>query len=193
MSRWLFAIVLSGAGIVLPATQIPTAQAVIDDPEAYAVYATLIGWENHTAKAKPLVIQRETATNNWCTLSGAALEGDWKPVVEDFKRQNAPVRFLAPDRDLEVPYIVVPVKDIRAFFKQGGGDWQAFYRRYPDSGGYVEVSAVGFNQAKTRALAYMAHHCGGLCGSGTHYLLEKVNGAWREAKVAGVSTCGWVS
>ena len=32
-----------------------------------------------------------------------------------------------------------------------------------------------------RAMVYVAYQCGGLCGGGTLYLLEKVNGGWREA------------
>jgi hypothetical protein len=195
MAKWLIAIVFASAGVAVAASQIPAAQAVIADPEAYAVYASLIPDQAPVAgaKAKRLVIQRETVTNNECTLSGAALETDWKPVVDDFKIQNAHVRFLLPDRDLRYPYLVVPRRDIMSLFTKTGGNWPEFYRRYPDSGGYIEVSAVGFDRAKTRAMVYMAHHCGGLCGGGTHHLLEKVEGAWRPANVPGISACMWIS
>lgn len=195
MPKWLFPIVLWSMGIGVTATQIPASQAVIDDPEAYAVYASLLPREAPIAggKAKRLVLQRETVTNNECTLTGAALETDWKPVVDDFKLQNAHLRFILPDRDLHYPYTVVPRRDILALFAKGGGEWPAFYQRYPDSGGYIEVSAVGFDRSKTRAMVYMAHHCGGLCGGGTHHLMEKVNGAWRTADVPGISACMWIS
>ena len=49
------------------------------------------------------------------------------------------------------------------------------------SGGYIQLSAVGFDAAGTRAMVYVAYQCGGLCGGGTLYLPEKVNGGWREA------------
>ena len=62
-----------------------------------------------------------------------------------------------------------------------------------DSGGYMVASAVGFDPVKRRAMVYMAHSCGALCGGGTHHLLEKVDGAWREAKIPGVSNCVWAS
>ncbi len=65
--------------------------------------------------------------------------------------------------------------------------------RYPGSGGYLQVSAVGFDAAKIRAMVYMGHHCGGLCGGGAFHLMTKVNGQWREADVDGVSNCTWVS
>ena len=195
MLRCLVALAVSSAAVVLPAGQIPASQTVIEDPEAYAVYASLVAGQVPVTggKVRQLAIQRETVTNNECTLSGAALETDWKPVVDDFKRQNAQVRFVMPGRDLRVPYVVVPRKDIMAFFAKGGGNWPEFHRRYPDSGGYIEVSAVGFDPSKTRGMVYVAHHCGGLCGAGSHHLLEKVNGAWRMANIPGINACMWIS
>jgi len=194
MLRCLVALAVSSAAVV-PAGQISASQTVIEDPEAYAVYASLVasGVPVTSGKVKQLAIQRETVTNNECTLSGAALETDWKPVVDDFKRQNAHVRFVMPDRDLRVPYVVVPRKDIMAFFTKGGGNWPEFHRRYPDSGGYIEVSAVGFDPSKTRAMVYVAHHCGGLCGGGSHHLMERIDGGWRDANVPGISACMWIS
>ena len=194
MLRFLLAIALAAAAADVARVQIPAAQTVIEDPDAYVVYATLI---DDAIPSKPtrkqLVIQRETVVNKDCTVSGGALETDWKPVADDFKAQNARVRFIAADRDLHRPYIVVPQQDLLAYFTKQGGRWPAFYRQYPDSGGYVEVSAVGFNDRKTRAMVYVAHSCGDLCGLGSYRLLEKVGGKWDDAGVPGVSTCMWIS
>lgn len=46
----------------------------VDEPEAYAVYASLLPneWIVRVAKAKTLVVQEETATNWQCMPSGAA-------------------------------------------------------------------------------------------------------------------------
>ena len=195
MVRSLVAIVLVAAAADLAGVQIPAAESVIDDPEAYVVYATLIAAEGPARRdaSKQLVIQRETVVNKDCTVSGGALETDWKAVADDFKLENAHVRFVSPDRDLHRPYVVVPEKDLLAFFTKQGGNWPAFYRQYPDSGGYVELSAIGFDRSKTRAMVYVAHHCGGLCGGGSYHLLEKVDAKWREADVPGMTTCMWVS
>jgi hypothetical protein len=65
--------------------------------------------------------------------------------------------------------------------------------RYPDSGGFMQVSAVGFDTARARAIVYMAHSCGGLCGGGTYHFLQKIDGVWREVKVQGMTSCTWVS
>jgi hypothetical protein len=194
MVRSLVAIVLAAAAAGLGAVQIPAGQTLIDDPEAYVVYATLIASEIPAKPSrKQLVIQRETVINKDCIVSGGALDTDWKPVADDFKIQNARVRFIAPDRDLRRSYIVVPQKELLAYFTKQGDRWPAFYERHPDSGGIVELSAVGFNAARTRAMVYVAHSCGDLCGGGSYHLLEKVNGKWDEAAVPGVSTCMWVS
>src|SRR4029077_10928371 len=78
------------------------------------------------------------------------------------------------DRPLGLPYVLVPSAVLRALVPNGE-EWAGFHRRYPDSGGYMQVSAVGFDNSKTHALVSMAHHCGPLCGRGTHHVLEEVD------------------
>src|SRR4051812_46834802 len=34
------------------------------------------------------------------------------------------------------------------------GDWEAFYKRYPESGGFIVLSALDFNKDQTRAIVY---------------------------------------
>ena len=56
-----------------------------------------------------------------------------------------------------------------------------------------EVSAVGFNRDRTRALVYVGHHCGSLCGGGRYHLLAKKEGKWQvDGEYRGMS-CGWIS
>ena len=92
-----------------------------------------------------------------------------------------------------MPYVVVASADIRALFQPPTTSatlgWDGFYQKYPNSGGYVSVSAVAFDAPKRRAMVYMAHSCGGLCGGGTYHFLEKVGGVWRRARLAGVTNC----
>jgi hypothetical protein len=172
----------------------------VDDPEAYAVYASLLPteWTVRVAHAKTVVFQRETVTNWTCMPAGKPLETDWKPVVDSFRAENAGVRPLVAGFPLGIPYVVVPEAEIKASSQQVPGDpmsgWTGFYKRYPDAGGSIMVvSAVGFDAAKRRAMVYMAHSCGLLCGGGAHHLLEKVDGVWRQAELAGVTSCVWWS
>jgi hypothetical protein len=47
------------------------------------------------------------------------------------------------------------------------------------SSGVLSVPAVGFDETKTRAIAYVEFVCGMLCGGGRYYLLKKQEAGWR--------------
>ncbi len=64
-----------------------------------------------------------------------------------------------------------------------------FYRLYPKSTGFMSVSRIGCNSAKTQALVYIGNLCGGLCGTGQVFLLVKEGGAWKVQYV----TMTWIS
>lgn len=57
--------------------------------------------------------------------------------------------------------------------------WGKFYEKFPDSGGFVWLSNVGFNKARDRALVYFVHWCGPLCGSGHYVHLTKTRSEWK--------------
>jgi hypothetical protein len=42
-------------------------------------------------------------------------------------------------------------------FKKNGGDWLAYYKRYPGASGIVTWSRVGFNADGTEALFYESY------------------------------------
>ena len=182
--------VVSWLGV--PAIAQAPAPRPIDDPEAYAVYASLIPshWVVLVANASRLVFVDEASTEpERCMPSGELLEtDDWLPVVEDFKSENAEPRAVLPGRNLGIPYVVVSREEVRQIM---GFGWTNFYDRFPQSGGSVYVSAVGFDAAKERAMVYMGNFCGSECGEERFYFLEKVAGSWREAKLPGVKIC-WV-
>jgi hypothetical protein len=123
------------------------------------------------------------------------METDWRPVLEDYRAANAAVRTVLPGERLGRPYTVVPSAVIRAAFRDSveGPVWDAFHGRYPDAKGYVEVSAVGFDAERKRAIVYIAHYCGFMCAAGSHHLLEKVDGVWKTVKLPEVEMCYWVS
>jgi hypothetical protein len=55
------------------------------------------------------------------------------------------------------------------------------------------VSAVGFNREGTRALVYVGHYCGSLCGGGGYHLLVKMFGVWSVDREFRGMSCRWVS
>lgn len=174
--------------------------ASVDDPDAYAVYASLLPneWTVTVAHARRLLFQRETTTNRECMPSGGLLETGWKPVLDNFRRENARVRRLRSGFPLGIAYDVAPAAEIKASFHAVAGDpdfgWTGFTARYPDAGHSIMVaSAVGFDPEKRQAIVYMAHSCGSLCGGGKYHYLEKVAGSWRETTLSGVTGCDWES
>jgi len=178
---------------------IPVDTLPIDDPETYAVYAALMPnqWSVRVAEATRLVFREEAAVDFRCRPSGPALENDWAEVFERFKSATIQPRLLVGGQQVGIPYVVVPGDEITASFRAAPDTqtfgWRNFYRRFPDSGGYMTASPVGFNGAKNRAMVYLGHSCGALCGGGGFHFLERLNGDWHEVRLPGVSRCGWAS
>lgn len=103
-------------------------------------------------------------------------------MLDDFLRQNASPRHLVGEFQLDLPYLLLDRQTVDGLLKEGEG-WRDFHTLYPDSKGFIEVSAVGFDESRTRAMVYVAHYCGGLCGGGMHHVMEKVNGTWHPSKL----------
>lgn len=162
---------------------VPTDTYEIDD--AYRVYSVLLPNEESFGFARGrLVIQRETVSkpsSEVClTAEGART---FRDAVSDFERVNSKQWFLERHFEMEKPYELVAENVIGVVFQRGG--WDGFYKSYPGSGGYITLSAVGFNANHTRAVVYTGSHCGYLCGTWGFHLLEKISGKWTP--VPGVS------
>jgi hypothetical protein len=167
---------------------------VIGEQEAYDIYAMLLAKLDPvtTAHAKTIIIQAESATSRECMPKGKPLEEDWRSVVDDFTRQNSRVVKLSRRfPSMPVLYRLVKQSEIQRALRRPGY-WRTFYAKFPDSGGYHAVSAVGFNEQKTRAMVYVEYLCDVLCGSGAYRFLEKHDGQWTEVRL-NVNNCVWVS
>jgi hypothetical protein len=162
----------------------------ISNPESYAVYAELFPDGSAVPELKRVIIQRETVTEDRCAADEPAPEGRWSPVMEDFVRQNAAARELQRSFSITLPYELVPASDLKSVMGNAGADWEAFYARYPESGGFVRFSAVGFNESRTLATVYMEQLCGTRCGGGAQLFLEKQDGRWLPSD-PGIR-CRWV-
>lgn len=157
-----------------------------DVDEAYRIYSVLLPHEESVDFAKGrLVIREETVSKpevpEPCLTAEAA--NKFKDAIADYKRVTSKPWLLQRQFQIEKPYEIVSANTIEILFKEDG--WDAFYKRYPESGGYVILSAVGFNQEKTRAIVYTGSSCGSLCGRWSLHLMEKIGGKWTQ--VPGVS------
>jgi hypothetical protein len=164
-----------------------------DEPEAYSVYEAIFPslWPVTAAKAQRIVIQSETKPYKMCLFpdneSDKSLMGS---AIADYDKVNSTSWTLQRQFKLDIPYELPNSSEIASLFAER--NWKSFYERYPKSGGWIELSAVGFNSEKTVAVVYAGHHCGLLCGGGSFHVLRKKDGKWQPLKWNG-SDCGWFS
>ena len=191
IAPFLFASLLSfqGAG---PAREKPKPYNV---PEAYEVYAMVIPaqWPVSAARPRKLLISAETGSGAEMCLKP---EGDSiaivGPAIANYLEVNQKTWLLEKILQIERPYDLIFPEELERFFYQGAARWRAFYEKYPDSDGWIDVSAVGFNESRTIAIVKLENYCGLACGGGEFHVLEKKEGKWRPLKWKG-SSCRWVS
>jgi CubicO group peptidase (beta-lactamase class C family) len=165
-----------------------------DLPEAYEVYSAILPseWSWKDAKAKWLVIRQATTAYEMCLSPDAASQQLIGPAIADYVQQNKQPWLLQRKFDIEKPYTLLSANEETAAFQSSPGGWQGFYQMYADSGGIIELSAVGLNADKTVAVVYSGHHCGSLCGGGGFQVLQKKAGKWQPLTWNGGS-CMWAS
>ena len=174
-----------------------------EDVEAYEVYSAVLSLPevNALSKSKNFVIRHETITNfgtflntepasSICLRPDAESEKTIGPVIRDFLKVNKMKRRLQAKFKLEIPYQLISFEKILFITKAEG--WDGFYKKYPDSGGFIDLSAVGFNAEKTIAIVSQGRWCGDLCGAGRYYVLQKKDGKWIPLSWNG-ELCDWTS
>ena len=93
----------------------------------------------------------------------------------DFRNKN---RANVESNKLKTSIEVSSMKDQdgQAFTASGG--WKTFYKEHPQNHHILVVSLPGINRAHDRALLYVGHTCGPMCGGGTVLLFTKEAGRW---------------
>ncbi len=150
-----------------------------DDENAYEIYSLLLPDEQSYGFAKDtIVIQQETVAsvriNDGCLTPQAARE--FKDAIEDYKRHNESM-VLQRKFKINKHYELVTTETIGTLMKDY--NWNAFYKQYPNSGGIIRMSAVGFNREKTLAIVDTGSTCNNQCGRGSFHLLKKIDGKWK--------------
>ena len=113
------------------------------------------------------------------------------PAVADYLEVNRHPWILQWNIQIATPYMLVPKAELSSLFQVKGVDgWDEFHKRYPQSAGWIELSAVGFDAERKNAAVYVGHHCGWLCGGGNVQLLHRNDDKW---KVTGGTGCMWAS
>lgn len=180
---------------------------IYEDADAYEVYSAILSSPEvaRLSKAKNLVIRQETLGNfgtfldvehstRICLRPDAESAKIMGTAIADYVKVNKTKWLLREKFKLEIPYklinseTIIPI--INPFTEKE--DWKEFYKQYPDSGGFIDLSAVGFNADKSVAVVSKGRWCGSLCGEGDYYVLQKKDGKWVPLKWNG-DYCSWVS
>jgi len=163
-----------------------------EDAAAYEVYSAILPteWPQLLGNAKSLAIRSETKGYKMCLQPEAESEKIIGQAISEYVKLNKETWLLKRGLNIEKPYELIPYDELRSALKQGG--WENFYKQYPNSGGWIELSAVGFNADKTVAVVYMGHHSWSLSGGGRFHVLQKKDGKWTPLKWKG-ARCDWVS
>jgi hypothetical protein len=172
--------------------QTPRGPAPITDAEVYAIYSAHLARVQPEGRVPPapLIIQAETEYWDSPGCIREPIKSEWQEVVTDYRRTNAKVSTIQGRLRLNMPYEFVSKEALLATLGSQG-NWPEFHRLHPGSGGFMSLSAIGFNADKTRAMLYSSHGCGGMCGSGGFFLFEKVNGRWMGTEP--MKTCVMIS
>jgi len=163
----------------------------------YSVYSAILNQGFDKIK-KPLVVKQTSGTGFSLSFDDDIYEmriepeGIGRAIYDEFILQNDTTYVLENKFEIFPREVqLITLSDLEAAFQANGVKvgWEEFYRKYPDSGGYIRFSKIGFNDKKTEALVEYAHVFGGLGADGGFVFLEREDNAWVLKKIIGV----WVS
>jgi hypothetical protein len=174
--------------------------------EAYEVYSALY----ETPAGEPLVFGADSMVeipqvNGSCLRPKTAREHEMVDAFEAANKQShrwenkfaiaTGYRILPRDEALHAQYCIV---DRRQAVDRGQAV-DAGQGRVKGCGDYKQLRHVrylgvpGFDHAHTRALVSVVKECGGDCGSGGIFEVEKMNGHWQRAAAGDLTReCSWM-
>ena len=111
-----------------------------------------------------------------------------EPAIADYSDQNRKSWLRQWNLQMDMPYELVPHATVEALlFGKNGGRWAGFQKSYPQSDGWISLSAVGFNSDRTIAVVCVTHHFESN-GSTELKVLRYEDGKWKPLGNLG---CGW--
>jgi hypothetical protein len=151
------------------------------EAEEYAVYSALIRQNPIGYNLGASFVVREQTVADLDMFERTLEYADRLPgqLVDSYRSRNAASYTLSPNLDVEQDYAMMPQEKFEEIFRRGGSVWTRFQAEYPEAGGMIIFSRVGFDAKGDKALADMGFRCGDLCGAGGLYLLVKEDGNWK--------------
>lgn len=192
-----------------PAPPPQTAQPTADADE-YAVYAAILTqMRSDQPDLPPLyVVQRQTEPSRaknarqriqrepTRTKTGKRIIrlGGWETLdeaaLDDFEARNQQSVTIENRFHLEPSRVeLIDLAEIHDLFGENGSGWKGFYGKYPDAGGIVTFSRVGFSRDRTQAVVYVGVQSNWLAGYGQLVMLVRDGDKWRKDASQGL----WIS
>jgi hypothetical protein len=193
-----------GVGLVFVAVAASFAQGLkaLRDGEAYTIYSILLKNEPavREGRMKRILLSDEThgygsAQLTVCLENEPNTDAALVSLVRSYQEENKYRWQLERKFDLPIPYELVEEKTFRDFFKDPDAPgWNNFFKAYPGSGYFFNLSGITFDSHKTRALVHVGYGCGFTCGHSNYHLLEKRDGKWTEVPfLMSSNSCGGAS
>ena len=173
-----------------------TQPPLYEDRDGYEVLSVLLNtgidiWKNETVRIHPLTPSGKYLAEIKAQCS--VIPAEFQTASEDFDKQIR-TRFLLRQRfslkktyQLAAPVAASPPTDEDKALSKA--EFGRLIRERIRSGTYY-VAAVGFDDKRTRAVAFVEYICGNLCGDSMFYFLRKSEKGWEEARDVKVTDCG---
>jgi hypothetical protein len=150
--------------------------------EEYSVYTAVLGKTREMFVIRDKTNMDKESKNIEKYSVGVFFKELVPDTIEDFLAKNKENAQIEKKFPTNIPYTLISIEQLKEFFAyeyDGKMDWEAFYTKYPKSGGVFTFSRVGFSQDGKQALIFITNWCKTLCGTGEYYFLKKENGEWK--------------
>ncbi len=164
----------------------PVYQSTGDDE--YDVYSAILlhifAWTK-AGVPKLIVVKQKTRGSRTVDrmISSLVQKGEVDSILaDDFIKKNENLCEL--ENKFGIPESIALVTDYELEeITRGSGSWDKnFGAKYPNAGGLITFSRIGFNRDFTQALAYFGQTSGPLTGSGHLVILAKKDSIWKVQK-----------
>jgi hypothetical protein len=176
--------------------QNPTPQAsktitLYDDPDAYQLYAFAMPPANKMFVVAETTLGHDSVSGaDECIQKTREFGIPFESALTNFKQLSDSPKRLAGKWPADKQVEVISDTNLAQYQKRGRFNWDAFYKRYPNSIGIFRFSAVGFNEDKTKAMFYRSiSGGGGFMGDGGFYVFQKVANEWHQLSSSGANYC----
>ena len=167
------------------------------DAEAYQVYSVILQESRAYADADSTVKIREgtvfyLSLTADCLRASSKYQGLVDSAFADYVRMNRSHWKLTRLFSVSKPYELTPETEFAGFWWKPSSALSEYTCYHPNHSGFIELSAVGFNAAKTIAVVCITCKCVPMCSGGDLLVLQKQEGRWKRLNRWGV-LCFWRS